>query len=272
MIFIRVGINMRKYLFIFKTQVMSNLQYGLNLIIGFIGYFVMIFILFHLWEYLYSDPNEIINGYSMTSMMWYVVITEMIYSVVGGTRLCRSISTDVKSGNIAYNINKPYSYIGYSVSSHFGNMLIKFIFYIVFGIGLGLIFIGKLPNISLVSIIFVFISIFLGVLINTLFTVSIGLFSFFIEDSSPFHWVYKKLILVMGALFPIEFFPLFIQKILVYTPAYVVTYGPAKLFVDFNIYKGFEIIIAQIIYVIIAYLICSFIYRKGVRRINVNGG
>jgi ABC-2 type transport system permease protein len=112
----------------------------------------------------------------------------------------------------------------------------------------------------------------LGLLISTLLILSIGLFLFFIEDSGPFYWVYSKLILVMGTLFPIEYFPSIVQKILVYTSVYVVNYGPAKLFVDFNIYKGIGIIIAQIIYVIIAYLICNFIYRKGVRRINVNGG
>ena len=263
---------MRKYLFIFKTQIMTNLQYVFNLFVGFIGYFVMLFILFNLWEYLYSDPNELINGYSMTSMMWYVVITEILYSVVGGRTLCKKISNDVKSGNVAYNINKPYSYIGYSVSSHFGSMFIKFIMYFILGIGFGLLFIGKLPNLSLVSIIFLLVSMFLGLLISTLLILSIGLFSFYIEDSGPFYWVYSKLILVMGTLFPIEYFPSIVQKILVYTPVYVVNYGPAKLFVDFNIYKGIEIIIAQIIYVIIAYLICNFIYRKGVRRINVNGG
>lgn len=263
---------MRKYLFIFKSQIMTNLQYVFNLFIGFIGYFVMLFILFNLWEYLYSDPNELINGYSMHSMMWYVVITEILYSVVGGRVLCRTISDDVKSGNVAYNINKPYSYIGYAVSNHFGSMFVKFLMYSFLGIVFGLIFIGKFPNLSLVGIIFLIVSMFLGLLISTLLILSIGLFSFFIEDSGPFYWVYSKLILVMGTLFPIEYFPGIIQKVLVYTPVYVVNYGPAKLFVDFSVDKGILIIIAQVIYVIIAYLICNFIYRKGVRRINVNGG
>ena len=263
---------MRKYLFIFKSQIMTNLQYIFNLFVGFIGYFVMLFILFNLWEYLYSDPNELINGYSMTSMMWYVVITEILYSSVGGRVLCRNVSNDVKSGNIAYNINKPYSYIGYVVSTHFGNMFIKIIIYSFLAVLFGFLFIGSFPNISLIGIIFLIVSMFLALLISTLLILSIGLFSFFIEDSGPFYWVYSKLILVMGTLFPIEYFPLFVQKILVYTPIYVVNYGPAKLFVDFSVDKGILIIIAQVIYVIIAYLICSFIYRKGVRRINVNGG
>lgn len=263
---------MKKYLFIFKTQIMTNLQYVFDFVVGFIGYFIMIFILFNLWEYLYSDPTEIINGYSMTSMMWYVVITEILYSVVDGRNLCNKISEDVKGGNIAYNINKPYSYIGYAVSTHFGNIFVKFIIYSVLAVLLGFLFIGSFPNISIIGILFLIVSMFLGLLISTLLVLSIGLFSFFIEDSGPFYWVYSKLILVMGTLFPIEYFPLFAQKILVYTPVYVVNYGPAKLFVDFSIDKGVLILFAQIVYVFIAYSICSLIYRKGVKNINVNGG
>ena len=78
---------MKKYLFIFKSEVMSNLQYITNIIIGFIGYFVILFIFFNLWSYIYSDPNELINGYSMNQMIWYVIFTEIIWSVLSGRKL-----------------------------------------------------------------------------------------------------------------------------------------------------------------------------------------
>ena len=53
---------MRKYLYIMKMQVMSHLQYVFNSLISFFGYFMLLFILFSVWKYLYSDPNEVING------------------------------------------------------------------------------------------------------------------------------------------------------------------------------------------------------------------
>ena len=48
---------MKKYLYIFKSEIMSNLQYAFDILIGFIGYAVHIFIFLNLWEYIYSDPN-----------------------------------------------------------------------------------------------------------------------------------------------------------------------------------------------------------------------
>ncbi len=263
---------MKKYLFIIKTQMMSNLQYVLNILFGFVGYFIMLFILFNLWRYLYSDPNELINGYNMEQMTWYVIVTEILWMTLGGRKLCNKISSDVKSGNIAYNINKPYNYITYCLATHLGDMAIKGTVYALLGILVGYLFLGSFPDVSVLSIILVIITSIGALIISTLLITSIGLISFFIEDSGPFYWVYSKFILVLGTIFPIEYFPTILQKILSFSPVYVVSYGPAKLWVDFSFDKAFFIILAQIIYIIIAYGICYLVYRKGVRRINVNGG
>ena len=39
---------MKKYLFIYKSELMSNLQYVFNILTGFIGYFIFIFVFLNL--------------------------------------------------------------------------------------------------------------------------------------------------------------------------------------------------------------------------------
>lgn len=263
---------MKKYLFIFKSQLMSNIQYVFNHLVGFIGYFIHIFIFLNLWKYIYSDPNELINGYSMNQMIWYVIITEILWSMLGGKKLSRKISNDVKSGNITYNINKPYSYIGYSLFSHLGDVVVKGLMYLVLGILVGFILLGEFPSLNIISILIVLISMLLATVVNTLLIVFIGLFSFFVEDANPFYWLYSKIILLIGTIFPIEYFPKVIQPILRFSPIYVVSYGPAKLFVDFSYKEAILVLISQIVYVFISYGICVLLYRKGVKKLNVNGG
>ena len=75
---------MKKYIYIFKSEIMSSLQYVFDTLFGFIGFFIIFFIFMNLWNYIYQDPNELINGYSMNQMIWYVVITEIIWSITGG--------------------------------------------------------------------------------------------------------------------------------------------------------------------------------------------
>lgn len=263
---------MRKYLYIFKMEIISNLQYIFNVLVGFVGYFIMLFIFLNLWNYIYDDPSQIINGYTKNQMIWYVIITEILWMSLGGRSLCKKISNDVRSGNIAYNINKPYSYVMYSVSSYMGEFIIKFIVYVLLGVVMGFIFMGSFPNLNLFSILGVLISSILATIISIFLIVFIGLCSFIIEDANPFYWLYSKLILILGTIFPIEYFPLVLQPILKFSPIYVVSYGPAKLFVDFSLSEFVSVIVAQIIYIFIGYMICSLMYKKGVRKLNVNGG
>ena len=263
---------MRKYLYIFKSEMMTSLQYVRNILINSIGYFIMIFIFFNLWNYIYDDPTKIIKGYSKSQMIWYVILTEMLWNMASGRKFCQRIIEDVKSGNIAYNINKPYSYIGYLVFNHFGSMVIKAVIYLVIGLALGNVMIGNMPNLNLLQVLIIFVAGVIGTTINLLLITCVGLFSFVIEDSAPLYWVYSKIMLILGTIFPIEFFPSVIQPIIKMSPIYVINYGPAKLFVDFSYEKAVKIIIAQIIYLAIAYFLSSRLYKKGVKRLNVNGG
>lgn len=263
---------MKKYLYIYKTELMNNLQYVFNILTGFIGYFIILFIFLNLWKYIYENPNELINGYSMNQMIWYIIITEILWSTVGGSKLCKKIIEDVKGGNIAYNINKPYNYIGYCLFSHLGEASIRGLLYIIAGITIGYIFLGSFPNLNIIKIICVLITGILATTISTLLIISIGLLAFKIEDSNPFYWIYSKLILVIGTIFPIEYFPKTIQPLVTISPVFVVCYGPAKLFVDFSYQKLLLVLVSQIIYIILSYSLCTLIYKKGVKNLNVNGG
>ena len=251
---------------------MTDLQYISNILLGFIGYFIVMFIFLHVWSYIYSSPDEIINGYTINQMIWYITITEILWNILKGKKYCQRIVDDVRGGNIAYNISKPYNYIIYSLASHLGSCVIRAILYIVFGLVLSYIFLGSFPNIDAIGILAVLITGIFATIISTLLITFIGLFSFFIEDANPFYWLYSKIILVLGTTFPIEYFPKVIQVILSYSPIYVVSYGPAKLFVDFSWNSFIHILIAQVIYIFISYILCTLIYNKGVKKLNVNGG
>ena len=143
---------MRKYIYIYKSEIMSSLQYVSNILINFVGYFIHIFILFNLWDYMYSNPEELINGYSKLQTVWYIVITELVWSVVGGRKLCRKIVEDIKGGNIVYNMNKPYSYVSYIISSHLGEGTIRLIIYLVLGITTGIVFLKGIPDLNLIKV------------------------------------------------------------------------------------------------------------------------
>ena len=153
-----------------------------------------------------------------------------------------------------------------------GTTFIKSIVYIIFSVILGIIFTSMFPSMSILKLLIVILSFLLAVIISDLLVIMIGMLSFKIEDSGPIYWVYSKLILLLGVLFPIEYFPSVFQPILKYSPVYVTTSGPAKLFVDFSYDLAYKTLIIQLVYLVLAILLCRLMYKKGVRNLNVNGG
>lgn len=80
------------------------------------------------------------------------------------------------------------------------------------------------------------------------------------------------MILLIGTMFPIEMFPQYLRPIIKCTPIYVVTYGPAKLLINFSLQNFVQILLAQIIYLFVATILTLILYEKGVKKLNVNGG
>lgn len=52
----------------------------------------------------------------------------------------------------------------------------------------------------------------------------------------------------------------------------MVTYGPAKLLINFSLQNFVQILLAQIIYLFVATTLTLILYEKGVKKLNVNGG
>lgn len=263
---------MRKYVVIYRAVLMENLQYAASVAMGFVSYFVIIYIFLKLWNSMYSEPGSLIAGYGREQMIWYVMITEMIWFGTRSGAVTGQARGDIRGGNIAYQMNKPYHYALYILARYTGEWSIRLPMYLVLATLLGLTMVGPLPDFGPLAALASALSILLGITINGVFKLCISLFSFWIEDTNPFQWIYDKLILVIGTLFPLEIFPAVMQPLLKMTPIYTVCYGPAKLVVDFGPEKFLEILGAQLLYLSGGLGVMFFVYGKGVKKLYVNGG
>ena len=263
---------MRKYAVIYQSVLMENLQYAANIAMGFVSYFILNFVFMNLWNYMYGTSGELIAGYTKEQMIWYVMMTEMIWFGARSATVARQASTDIRSGNIAYLMNKPYYYPLYLLAKYTGEWSVQMPMYAVLAVVMGMTMVGALPHFRMVTLPAVVLCTVLGIMTNAIFKLCISLLAFWIEDAFPFQWLYDKLILVVGTLFPIEIFSDKLRMLFKMTPIYTVCYGPAKLVVDFSTEKCMEILLAQIMYLTAGSVLMFWIYRKGVKKLYVNGG
>lgn len=83
---------MKKYLYIYKATLIENLSYIPNIALGFINFLVMMFVFLNLWQYVYSDDSQIIKGYTLQQMIWYVLIAEIMWFGARNKILTKEIS------------------------------------------------------------------------------------------------------------------------------------------------------------------------------------
>lgn len=263
---------MKKYLSVLKMSFIESFSFLPTLFFRFISYFINMFALTSVWKYVYSDPSQVINGYTLNQMIWYLLLAETIS--YGASNLPeKEILEDVKSGGIAYKINKPYHYVLYNYIRYLGDSFIRLFMYLIVSILIGLLFTKEfIFELNILNILCILVTVFFALTINGLIRILISLSSLWVEDSTPFHWIYKKIILIFGIFFPIEMFPEFLRPIIKCTPVFTVIYGPVKLILSFSYELFFTILLSQIVYFIIIGLLMNIVFKKGVKKLNVNGG
>ena len=259
----------KKYFTIFDISLRNALFYGKNLFGGILMYTIFIYVFFRLWGAIYTGNT--IAGYTYNQMIWYVCITEIIAMAISTNKIYE-MSQDIKGGAIAYQLGRPYNYIFYLFSNVMGSSILRLAAHSIIGFALGILLVGLPPIYNAAAIIFFIISLFLGLVIQFFLLTAIGLSAFFVEENRPFFFLYQKFILMLGTFIPIEFFPQWMQSIVKYMPFAYVTWGPAKIFVDYSFIQAAETIAIQMIWSALAILICFAIYRKGVRAVHVHGG
>lgn len=263
---------MKKYLQVMKTTFNDSMQYASSLWFRFVGFAIVMAVLISLWNFIYSDPGSTINGYSLNQMIWYLLLAEVITFGSGSSVATDEIRNCIKSGNIAYQVVKPYNYIFYTVCKYIADTFIRFIMFLIVAIVLGLIFAGPIQGFNLITLLAAVPVYFLAVLLTGCIRILISISSFWVEDSKPFQNVFNKAVLIFGVFFPVEMFPNIIQKIIKLTPVYGVSYGPAKLVIDFSLGIFSSTLISQLISLVIVFILIGIVYKRGVKKLNVNGG
>lgn len=256
---------MNKYLQVTKFSLKRDANFLVNYIFNLLGYTIHILVFYFVWDYILGD--KMINGYTRSMLIWYVIIGEFIIYAVNKTN--REISSMVKNGDIANMLLKPINFVYYLFFqniSNFVNILVN----LVTGLTLGLFMAGGI-EVSIESIILFTVSIILSLVLKVLFEIMIGLMAFFIEEVKAIYLIISKLMLIV-VFSPIEIFPVWIQYILRFLPTTYTVYAPGRILLMFEFKEAIRLILCQIISILFCVLVLHIEYKKGVKKINANGG
>ena len=256
---------MLKYLAFARVTIKESFKNVSNLLGTLLSFTVHIIIFSFLWDFVLE--GKAIAGYTKKELIWYVIIAESImYSF---HYYYRKVATKVEMGDFAYDMTKPYNFLIRTIVEGISEIPVTAIV-LVIGIVLGLLLVGSIT----ISITKIFVCLLIFVMSNVLLlllNIIVGLLSIWLGRDVSSLWLLMQKAMLIFAFSPIELFPKTIQKTLLLLPTTHVIYTPSSLFVHFSYSKaiisfGFE----TASFVLLGTLL-FIIYKKGVKKQNVNG-
>lgn len=260
-----------KYLEVLRVNVQNQLVYLMDFVFRSLFLIIILFIFAHLWEFAYRSAKlTSVSGYTFPEMIWYFMFAEVI--VLSHPHVQLRIDLEVKQGNIAYALTKPYSYVIYHYFFYLSEVLVRTLVNLVIGCTMVGLLVGQ-PPFRAESIPYLAICLLFSSAIDFCISMGIGLLAFWIEDTRSVQFIYQKLLFILGGmLLPIEVFPTFVQRLAYYLPLRFIVHGPARMFVKFDLNQWTWLATSQLLWLVALGTILTGLYRKGVKNLHVNGG
>jgi ABC-2 type transport system permease protein len=261
----------RKYGWVGLTAARSNVAYLGEVATRIIFLSVILYIFLQLWRVTYAETGAAqLGGLTLAQMLWYLMMTEAITLSVPNVGI--DVDQDVRTGALAIQLIRPISYPLYRLWTALGEQAVRLIMNVAVGTVLVLLLVGPI-SFSIDGLLIFLLSVPFALVLTFLGPFLIGLFAFWLEDTSGLRLIYSRGAMILGGmLIPLELFPEALQAILRALPFASMVYGPARLFVKPDLAFLADLLVRQGIAIVIYGILVAIVYRSAVKRINANGG
>src|SRR3972149_3067497 len=206
--------SIKKYWAIGKINFANQLAYRAD-ILSEVGFSMFVFaILFFLHrETIKITPTSPVEILTLAQIMWIIFFA----TLVGGERtkgVAHTLNEEILSGQIAYQLNRPYSYMAFHLAQHVGTKIPA----LVLNGLMNSIFVYWLvgfPAFSVGSLWLGVLMLIIGMVINFFIQFCIGLGAFWIGNVDPIRWIYLQVMVVAGGMsVPLALFPAAMKKVI----------------------------------------------------------
>ncbi len=248
------------------------LAYRATYLTGIFNYTIQIGAYFFLWQAVYENQGRL-GGMAQEEMLTYVIIAWVARSFYFNT-LDRTLSDEIREGQIATELIRPYSYQWAKMARSLGEGLFRLLFFTI----PGAVFIYFLhpfggPAGWTVGVLFA-ISLMGSFLINSQINLLVGYLAFFTLSTSGILRAKRVVVdLLSGLLMPISFYPLWAREIIEYLPFQAITYLPNMIYLGkLEGLKAIKALALQGFWFVVLLMMSYFIWRLAVRKLTIQGG
>ncbi|MBX4205670.1 ABC-2 family transporter protein [Candidatus Microgenomates bacterium] len=265
---------MKKYWTVFKISFQQEFAYPMNFIMWRIRNVIQIFLVFFLWDTVFSNSTTVLFGYDRSKILTYVFGIIIVRSIVLSMRSV-DVAGEISRGDLSNYLVKPINYLKYwftrdiaskALNVSFASVEVIILFFILkppFFFQTNLIYLGMFLIAVVLAIILYFFLLFMFSMLT------------FVQPEQAWGAVFILMILVDslgGGLLPVDILPTNIQNILYLLPFPYLLFAPLEIYLaKFGFVKSIQMLGISALWVLILALLTNYLWKKGVKHYRAEG-
>lgn len=255
-----------------RLSFQSLLAYRTNYIIGVLSYLIHVAVYYFIYKALYRETVNI-NNYSLPDMVTYIAIGWISKSLYLNY-IDQEVAGDVQKGRIAIELVRPVDYQLLNYAKGIGQTLFRLVLFTPPIVIVTCLVFPVHPPSSLYNFFLFLISTVLSVLLYLGLNYIMGLIAIYTVSIVGILYPKNMLIeLFSGLLVPVDWFPLWFQKVSSFLPFKYIAFVPLSLYLG-RIDGGtaYAALLIQLFWVILLFLAGRFMWHMCKRKITIYGG
>src|SRR6267378_1956051 len=268
---------MKKYWYVIGIGIQNNLTYRFNFLARSVFGLIPLIAILYVWRAIYSGKNSgsSVGDYSLAEMISYYLLVTIVDALTAVNEDDWQIAADIKDGNISQFLLKPIDYLIYRLCLFCSGRL-TYLAVATIPLALFILYMREyfvLPG-SWATLGWFLISTLLTALLQFFTSYAMAMLAFWVLEVSTFIFIlFAFEYIASGHLFPLDILPAQLAKALSFTPFPYQLYFPVSIYmgkiVGSDLIRG---LIIQAFWVVFAYGLARFAWRRGIRKYSAVGG
>jgi ABC-2 type transport system permease protein len=264
--------SLRSYLAVLRGSFMVSIVYRFSFFFTILGNVIYMAVAYFLWHSIYANSTTL-RGMTFNETFLYVSLGSAVFILLK-TYADWYISYEIREGIIAIHLTKPLDFQFYYLFISAGGVLMNLAAVTIPTIFM-LLVVFRIPIQAGPGLFLFPLSLVLAFLISFCFDYFIGVLGFYSESI----WgtsITKEIIVsvLSGALIPLPFFPVAIQKVLMFLPFQAIYNTPLMMVTRPN--QGWNALLTmlavQVVWVVIMFIASRLFFNRAVKVLRVAGG
>lgn len=263
---------MQTYLKLISKSFQRSITYRLEYYVSLLNAFMYIFIFTSVWKTVSKEHPNSLGVWNEDALVQYAIISTIVKVSFGRNESL--LTSKIKSGDIAYDLLKPYNLLLYYAADSIGVSLFQTFARSFPLLVLSFALLGKIPFIETINLIKFLLVYLLAFGIFLCFGFMISSLAFFFTEVFSFMILYSALVAIFsGSVIPVNILPELFQKFVSYTPFPYLYFYPTAVLLGTKIHFTYsELLLNYLIQLCILFSISYFVYMLGIRKVEYAGG